>query len=173
MWERMRKKSNLCLLLLHSTGSLMAASSLSLTKCIALNLHFSVTVFPSVSWPVQTVLAWRAHRAIEQLLGCLCQCWLTGSPYATFLLPLVHALAGAGYSYTAGIFVFATRTPTLRVNSDWLLAFDPSGKWWEGSFRLTCLTSLWLCLGKFKIAISICSWKFEQLEDGPFVIIFY
>lgn len=117
--------SHLCLLLLLFRGSFIAASSLSLTKCIVLNL-FSVNTFLSVSWPVRMVLARQAHGAVEQLLGCPCLCWVTGSPYTTFVLPLVHALTGAGYSYPAGIFLFATWT--LRVNSDCLLASDPSGK---------------------------------------------
>lgn len=119
-------------------------------------------------WSHRESIVWKAHGTVEQLLGCLC--WLTGSPHTMFLLPLVHALTG--YSCTGGIFLFATWTLTSGVNSDWLLAFDPSGKWWEESFQMTGLTCLWLCLGKIKIAISICSWKWEKLEDGPFVIIF-
>lgn len=165
----MRKDENtsrLCLLLLLSRGSFIASSSLSLTKCIVPNL-FSVTAFLSVSWPVQVILAWKAHGEIEQFLGC--SCLVTESLYTIFLLPLVYALAGGGYSYTS-IFLFATRILILGVNSDWLLAFDPLREVMN-LFSWHVLTCLCLGLEKFKTAILMCSWKLEQLEDGPFVII--
>lgn len=73
---------------------------------------------------------------IEQFLGC--SCWVTGSPYTTFLLPLVYALTGGDYSYAAGILLFATWILILEVNSDWLTScfWPPQGS--DESFQLTC-----------------------------------
>lgn len=109
MWERMRiPHTSVCSCFFLESLSLLVPIC---SEHIAHNLLFSVATVPLYRGQG----SWVCHGRQEQLLGSLY--WLIAGPYTTFLLPLVHPLAGAGYPYTAGIFLFATWALTL-VNSD-------------------------------------------------------